>query len=88
MEKRKTEKVREREPVYKLLVELVLETFRYKQNFCFFLHFMDEVVVSFHDLFELAKIFTHALKALFLWCRKRTCRAGLFDQSLRLLLML
>lgn len=50
MEKRKTEKVREREPVFKLLVELVLETFRYKQNCCFFLHFMDEVVVSFHDL--------------------------------------
>jgi hypothetical protein len=50
MGKRKTEKVREREPVYKLLVELVLETFRYKGNCCFFLHFMDEVVVSFHDL--------------------------------------
>jgi hypothetical protein len=28
----------------------VLETFRYKQNCCFFLHFMDEVVVNFHDL--------------------------------------
>jgi hypothetical protein len=28
----------------------VLETFRYKRNCCFFLHFMDEVAVSFHDL--------------------------------------
>ncbi len=50
MEKRKREKVREREPVYKFLVELVLETFRYNRNCCFFLHFMDEVIVSFHDL--------------------------------------
>jgi hypothetical protein len=28
----------------------VLEIFRYKRNCCFFLHFMDEVVVNFHDL--------------------------------------